>query len=833
MEQTERHSRYEICYPRPLREAEDRLVAARHGGVLPAHRMGVALSGGGIRSATFCLGVFQTLARQRLLKRIDYLSTVSGGGYFGSFLGRLFSRDFVKTVEDVEGILAPAESPTRLGEWNPRRIVGWLRENGRYLAPQGSGDVLLMGATLARNWVALQLVISTLLLTIFLSIQVGHLALDAAGARWWRQYHAFLITVPLLTRTIWWSPLLAVPLVPFLLAAVPSGWSYWLVARRRFDRLIVAVVPVGIATVACYVAITVWLGVRTMTLSNALLLAAGVVALLTLLCWATTIIVGHRRALAQRAEWSAMTPQDHPEGELPDLEVVRQDFARNLLTRMTRDALLWTGGLITLFLIDSFSQTIYAKLASPAWDIGGTVTAIVSAFALLSTFARQIAVSLGSGPNGRRLPIPAAIGAWIGAVVIVGSALVLLNTLSHAIAWRFDQAVEAPLSIRVRDETRAIGEQLEGAATRAAEGIQARSPDGTVVAVVTGVPARNVSVKPCGAAVVGEEMPCAPARTAITDHLMWIGGWFFAALVLSVLLGLSRRFVNMSSYHGMYQARLARAYLGASNVRRMKDEASVAEVTFGDDLPEDDYWQRLSAEKQEKLFAKAAPLHLINVTLNETMGGRSQVEQRDRKGLALALGPSGLSVGAKTHAIFYRQSVDGIAGVFAQPLPTDGFQLFDVQAPWRPERMSTGRWIAISGAAFSTGTGYRTSIPLSLLAGFGNIRLGYWWDSNINRKRVRGLFRRGIVEYSLSRVFKTQSFLFDELLARFRGPGRGDWYLSDGGHFENLGGYELLRRRPRVIISIDAEADPDYTFDGLGNLVRSPHRFRCGDQIVA
>jgi predicted acylesterase/phospholipase RssA len=138
MEQTERHSRYEICYPRPLREAEDRLVAARHGGVLPAHRMGVALSGGGIRSATFCLGVFQTLARQRLLKRIDYLSTVSGGGYFGSFLGRLFSRDFVKTVEDVEGILAPAESPTRLGEWNPAgSSAGFVRtaDTSRRKAP--------------------------------------------------------------------------------------------------------------------------------------------------------------------------------------------------------------------------------------------------------------------------------------------------------------------------------------------------------------------------------------------------------------------------------------------------------------------------------------------------------------------------------------------------------------------------------------------------------------------------------------------------------------------------------------------------------------------------
>lgn len=47
---------------------------------------GLALSGGGIRSATFCLGVAQVLARRGLLPQFDYLSTVSGGGYFGSFL---------------------------------------------------------------------------------------------------------------------------------------------------------------------------------------------------------------------------------------------------------------------------------------------------------------------------------------------------------------------------------------------------------------------------------------------------------------------------------------------------------------------------------------------------------------------------------------------------------------------------------------------------------------------------------------------------------------------------------------------------------------------------
>lgn len=46
---------------------------------------GVSLSGGGIRSATFNLGVLQALQRLRLLDRLDYLSTVSGGGYVGSF----------------------------------------------------------------------------------------------------------------------------------------------------------------------------------------------------------------------------------------------------------------------------------------------------------------------------------------------------------------------------------------------------------------------------------------------------------------------------------------------------------------------------------------------------------------------------------------------------------------------------------------------------------------------------------------------------------------------------------------------------------------------------
>ena len=69
-------------------------------------------------------------------------------------------------------------------------------------------------------------------------------------------------------------------------------------------------------------------------------------------------------------------------------------------------------------------------------------------------------------------------------------------------------------------------------------------------------------------------------------------------------------------------------------------------------------------------------------------------------------------------------------------------------------------------------------------------------------------------------LFAVQSFLFDELLARFHGTAPQWWPLSDGGHFENLGGYELIRRRLPVIVIVDAEADPEYNFEGLSNLVR-------------
>ena len=75
---------------------------------LPADTLGLALSGGGIRSAAFCLGVIQALARAGWLRRVDFLSTVSGGGYIGAFLGRFFDQ-----CAEPDGLTGAVPEPTR------------------------------------------------------------------------------------------------------------------------------------------------------------------------------------------------------------------------------------------------------------------------------------------------------------------------------------------------------------------------------------------------------------------------------------------------------------------------------------------------------------------------------------------------------------------------------------------------------------------------------------------------------------------------------------------------------------------------------------------------
>ena len=95
-------------------------------------RVGLALSGGGIRSATFGLGLLQALARQGVLKLVDYMSTVSGGGYLGGFLTAWKQREGKNEVFPLETEHPRGTAPDK----RERPEIRHLREFSRFLSPR-------------------------------------------------------------------------------------------------------------------------------------------------------------------------------------------------------------------------------------------------------------------------------------------------------------------------------------------------------------------------------------------------------------------------------------------------------------------------------------------------------------------------------------------------------------------------------------------------------------------------------------------------------------------------------------------------------------------------
>jgi hypothetical protein len=112
---------------------------------------------------------------------------------------------------------------------------------------------------------------------------------------------------------------------------------------------------------------------------------------------------------------------------------------------------------------------------------------------------------------------------------------------------------------------------------------------------------------------------------------------------------------------------------------------------------------------------------------------------------------------------------------------------------------------------------------MSLLLGQLNVRLGYWWNSGIAADRRPGRYPPGLLRRILTlpnSVFTVQAMLLDEWRGHFEGPQMRRWYLSDGGHFENSGLYELIRRRLPLMIAVDAARDPAYALPDLAILMR-------------
>jgi hypothetical protein len=157
---------------------------------------GLAFSGGGIRSASFCLGVLQALVKGRLMKKFDYLSTASGGGYLGAsltwFLKIGLPGGGTAGVDPENFPFGRAGTGARNQDENPNAILDFLRQHGCYLTPNNQLDFVSFAAYALRTILVSLLVYFSLTALLMLLLQCSGLLDSRPGVSpFTREYWSF------------------------------------------------------------------------------------------------------------------------------------------------------------------------------------------------------------------------------------------------------------------------------------------------------------------------------------------------------------------------------------------------------------------------------------------------------------------------------------------------------------------------------------------------------------------------------------------------------------------------------------------------------------------
>lgn len=717
-------------------------------------RSALCISGGGIRSATFGLGVLQGLARHRLLQQFDYLSTVSGGGYIGSWLTAWIRHD----PEGLEGVCAQlgqvAPPDTLQHEPEP---VGWLRTYSNYLSPR-------LGLMSADSWTLVGTYLRNLLLN-WLVLVPFLLALVAAPLA----YRASLISAG--SRGIM-SALLAVSSLALLLNLAylhlcrPSlaklrRHQFW----RRFESqrtfLFVCLAPLLLAAVLLTI---VWKWYRAQGHALGELHLIGDSSLLTLACGAAAMHVTAWLIAALILE-------------RPWLNWWRLgEFLSIAFSGVLGGALLWKA-LVTL---DTYAdwglclpppapyliETCTAKLAFVSWYTVAAVPAFLSLFLLAATLFIGIA-SRSTGDGDREWWGRA--GSWVLIGSVCWFSLSSISVFGPAI-WDQISAWTASAGGLTGVLTILLGFSAKTAA----------KPAGTESAwwKSLGKQAYLLLLAPLTIGLIFVQL--ARLTTAIVDQTPWylVGGFLVAMAAFSAGMSFIIN-INKFSLHSIYRNRLIRAYLGASRWNTRTPNPFTG-------FDNRDNLAMACCAPTTGIVQK--PFHVINIALNLVHGERLAWQQRKAQSFTV----SPLHCGSFVNQLGYRRSSEyGMNPAVGQPI-------------------TIGTALAISGAAASPNMGYHSSPAVTFLLTLFNIRLG-WWLGNPGQAG-QDTYKRTCPEFAVGPML-AEAFGFTNEQKRYV-------YLSDGGHFENLGLYEMVLRRCHYILVSDAGCDEKMEFQDLGNAIR-------------
>jgi hypothetical protein len=209
-------------------------------------------------------------------------------------------------------------------------------------------------------------------------------------------------------------------------------------------------------------------------------------------------------------------------------------------------------------------------------------------------------------------------------------------------------------------------------------------------------------------------------------------------------------------------------------VARVQLNGMLLELAFPDFLD-------LAEENKE-----ARPLPVLNIALN--LVNSKELAWQERKAESFTVS----SLHAGSMRLGYRCAKEYAIG-------------FDGQGA-----ITLGTAMAISGAAANPNAGYHSSPLITFFLSFFNVRMG-WWLGNPGTA--------GQQTYRTSSPFFAPNVLLAETFG-FTDDKHPYVNASDGGHFDNLAIYEMVRRRVHFIVATDGGQDSGCTFDDLGIAIR-------------
>ena len=798
-----------------LRDEMERVQKSREkrgvgAGVSADNLTGLAFSGGGIRSATFNLGILQALAERGLLRKFDYLSTVSGGGYIGSWLAALtrrLSKEIAFSFVDVEKALTPRKYDPQQRSEPP--VLHWLRLYSNYLTPHtgvASGDTWAMLGTWLRNVVLNQTILALMFISAFVVCMSALLPLalaDNDGVFFLASGGALLFAASL------------------SMAINVAGESESTVAPETpFQRIKVTATVMLPIVVSC-ILLNCGLWQRTDFGGESIWMWLGAGAAFYLLVWGVVAIMAACRRLWRKNRGKPKKPMV----SIPAL-VIFSPLAGAAGGALLRAYVLqlrylppWTSvswvvvvfgsGLVMLILltVGTFHVGLVGRgsmdLVREWWArLGGYLTLTTLGWLLL-------AGTCAFGPLLVRWGLFRLRGWSIGAAAL----WVLHNYLglkaassprTSGKATSLAKAKEAGDANVCEDEETPSRIVQALKSPRLLNGLAKAAPYvfivGLVLLLSTGLQIAiglvfkfgdTSELWQLGSSMSWHDLSEDYWRVLESGSAAWLGvlgGIFFLAGV-----GLSWRVdVNEFSLHHFYRNRLVRCYLGASNPERKPEPFTGFDA--GDDLPLSDFSDNYPG-----------PYPILNAALNVTGGEELGYATRRAKSFAFTPLYSGYELGASGKGALRFLCEDGYLPSYSRTV--QGRAAGGVGKLGCECGISLGTAMAISGAAASPNMGYYTTPATAFYMALFDVRLG-WWMGNPRYKQSWPTLGPPLgLGYLLSEVIGQSD------------QQKGYVYLSDGGHFENLAVYELIRRRCRLIVACDVDCDPQYQFDNLVSLI--------------